>query len=417
MIPNPTTAACVLSGLDTPDTCDDGVTPAANCLDLEYAANNLAECPNGSAISRLVIIPDRGLCEVGGHFTCKAFLQFSNGTDKEVTDTSVWVAGNSGVISVATGVITGLVAGQSTVTATYSGMSGYPLTTPLVAFAQITVVAAIDTCNGDGIDFSILIDEGSRSQSLATSIGAHTGWTVLQWLKYYAQVFLDSLKYDIDQAAIIGCRGCYHRTSIPSGHDTIYSTLSSNYSGLVSALNSVTVDYAHCTDANDPDYPDNAIPGSKRWCCAHAIGKGLTDSYDELNSIRHRTGNKKVVVIFASGADQVCSPDPRVLAEQMRLEGFIVIVFLLYPWNPGTSTVFGDGGAQGQCTYTLTTTIGEFFSDIATCQLYYSTPYDTVNPPYYVEGYNYDILGLLQIIRRMICGQIEDGAACFYYPT
>jgi hypothetical protein len=342
--------------------------PDSRCADLEFAADNPSICPGYPSITGLRVDPPSGQVEIGSKCPFRAFLTFSDGREKDVTDKADWSSSNDGLATVAVGVCTGVQAGLVIIDASYRS---------LFDFAQLTVIAQ---CFQVGMDIVLAFD---RSASMSTK-GAD-GSTRLDNAKAAAAALVENCIFTKDQVCVISFAGIYQTTAdgvtTKLADATEHIVLSPSKADILAAIQSVAL--------SEPclyDLPD----GGRGNRCATGLGGGLQKAKDELLSSRSRSGVKKVVVLLTDGVENICTPDPIVLAAEMKgFNWIIVVVALSVPDDP----IVVCAGAP--------TTAWAYLRQMAACNLFFSVSDAGAMTNLYAN------------IPSTLCQQ--QGDPCFYY--
>lgn len=306
-----TTAPC-LTPCAQNDSDDKSKNPP-ECEDPLFAADNPTICTdnNGNPVTILAlrIVPTEATVEVGKTSPFRAYLDFSDGRVKDMTDSVVWSTGNGTVASIAqvTGYATGLSEGSTTVTAVFR---------TYFAFAQLNVEAE---CISLPVDFAVVID---RSGSM-NAVGPD-GRTRMESALIATQAFVANVNYTKDQVALISFSGTLDDVQQPAVREcnnTIHTTLTDVQADVETALASVGI--------VEPCDTTDATTGRHKLTCLTYIGCALTAAYDELTSSRARAEARKCVILLTDGGNNYCGIDPEEVAAQMRAENFAVAVIAL----------------------------------------------------------------------------------------
>lgn len=369
---NVTTADCLLPGSNTDNPCDDEFT-LPQCEDPLYAYQHQSECPDWSDISDLVVRPSDGEVEVGKGYQFRAFLTFENGDEKDVTELATWSTGNSSVATVddddEKGTVTGVAIGVTTVIATYLSRIG---------LGEVEVVAA---CETTGVDFVLVFD---RSGSM-NDVGAD-GKTRMAKTVEAARNLVLAADFTVDQMAVVSFAGGISGSTVTTleefGISTLHQGLTNDRDLILAAIAQVDpVTWDHC------DTPTAFV-------CATGIGAGLETAYDELASDRHNEGSRKTVVLLTDGMENICDPDPVVIAEQMRAEYIaIAVIALAIP-----------AGVYGDCDGAAVVA-SEYLEGMTSCDLYFEA--DTAD----------ELPNIYARIPRLVCQAIADEDPCIYYGS
>lgn len=297
----------VLDG--TPPAC--GVDTAVNaaCSDPEWALDHPDDCPNSSPIESLTILPAEGTVQVAGFYGYRAIATFENGAKKDVTDSSVWSTDNPGIAAVfVAGLIGGIAEGTSTVSAAWRGF---------MAFATLNV---INQCVMYGLDVAIVISRAASMNLCDDGPYCETDtMTRLQKAKQAAKNMVANLVLT-DQVAVISFGGIIKEnddgTLTKYQDTTMVQSLTTNRDQVTTALDSI--------ESHDP-----CVSGAFLNCCT-GIGGGLQLAMDELGSSRAQTGQvQKVIVLLTDGVEQICAPDPEIVAQAAKDAGILVIIVAL----------------------------------------------------------------------------------------
>jgi len=308
---NITTAPC-LTPCATNDSDDKSKNPP-ECEDPLFAADNPTICTdnNGNVVTieGLRIVPTEATVEVGKTSPFRAYLDFSDGRVKDMTDTVVWSTGNGTVASIAqvTGYATGLSEGSTTVTAVFR---------TYFAFAQLNVEAE---CISLPVDFAVVIDRSGSMDAVGPD-----GRTRMESALIATQAFIANVNYSKDQVALISFSGTLddiQQPTVRECNNTIHTTLTDVQSDVESALASVGI--VKPCDVTD------ATTGRHKLTCLTYIGCALQAAYDELTSVRARADARKCCILLSDGGNNSCSIDPQDVADQMKAENFAVAVIAL----------------------------------------------------------------------------------------
>lgn len=274
------------------------------CVDPEWAADHLDICPDAAPITGLRVAPAAGEVEVNSKYPFLAFLTFEDGREKNITTKAVWSSNNTGIADVDMGVCTGRAVGVVTIEATYRGYFD---------FGQLTVIAQ---CFQVGADIVLLFD---RSASMVTPEA--DGTQRMEAVKAAAKAFIANCIFTKDQVAVISFAGIYKTSSTGvvtrSPDTTKHVVLSSSKPDVESAIDAVKVNVP-CIYT----LPDGG-PASR---CATAIGGGFAAAKEELLSSRARSGTRKIIVLLTDGLENICSPDPIVVSDEIKALNWVIVV-------------------------------------------------------------------------------------------
>lgn len=247
----------------------------------------------------LLVTPPNAYVELGDTWQFGAVLTYSDGSTEDVTEKAVWSSSEVATIT-QKGLATSVTAGYATITAAYCSQTAY---------SSLQVVAA---CDGAGVDYALVLD---RSSGVLTGGPGHTIW---ENIKAGVDNFVSHLK-DLDQAALISFAGIKNPGPpvTSSGEATLDHELSNDSASLL-------VENAGFGVRTPCPYPDPTTgPGTR---CSKAIGSGLDLAKTELDSGRHVEGRQRVAILIFQGRNLISSPDPVLLAAQLKAEGIIVCV-------------------------------------------------------------------------------------------
>lgn len=373
---NVTTVACSTSNGGAGSCGSDAADNPEECQDPLYAADHGDICTdsNGNPVTilRLRINPTSGSTEVGKYYPFRAILVFSDGREKDVTDTATWTAGNTAVATVAsTGYATGVAEGITTIAATFRTYN---------AFAQLTIEAA---CADGAVDFCLVIDRSGSMQETGSD-----GKTRMQSAIEATLGFARNVEYTTDQVAVVSFSGTLDETGpsiVWESNTTVHTTLTNSQTAVESAINSVAPDFSQCIQT-DP------VTGKKKLVCLTAIGGGLQAAFDELTSSRARANARKCVILLTDGGNNVCEIDPEDVAEEIRKHDFMLCVIGLAVGDDQMERCAGKGNAY----------VKSWLPTLTNCDLYFDAP--TVD----------DLPNIYATLPRAVCGFESD--PCFYYP-
>lgn len=274
------------------------------CEDPEFAADNPTICPDAPTITGLRVSPSSGEVEVNSDYPFAAYLTFSDGREKNVTTVAAWSSNNGNIADVVAGVCTGKAVGVVTIEATYRG---------LFDFGQLTVVSQ---CFQVGMDIVLVCD---RSASMLTKNAA--GETRITNLKVAAKALVANCIFTKDQVSIISFAGIYETSAagIQTKHadSTVHLVLSPSEPDVLAAIDAINV--------NEPCLYELA-DGGQGSRCATSIGGGLQAAKDELQSSRSRAGVRKMVILLTDGLENICSPSPVVVADEIKALNWVIVV-------------------------------------------------------------------------------------------
>lgn len=208
-----------------------------------------------NVIASLEVRPPSATIEVGQTMQYAAYAHYVDGTVEDVTGIAGWSSDDIAVASVHLGKAFGGQIGTATFTAAYDGLSDT---------ADIEVVAR---CTDSPIDVMLVLD---KSGSMGASSGTQTR---IERMKQSAKLFADSLDAQ-DKLGIVSFSGDYvHQIPNPS----ILAPLGSTKTTLYAAI-------------------ENTTPYG-----GTGIGAAIDMAVAELESVRHGTGNRRMLVLFTDG--------------------------------------------------------------------------------------------------------------------
>lgn len=140
-----------------------GVQPGTTVLTATYQGHSAKAMLLVAAVRSVKIVPQAIPLAVGQSYQVKALATLTNGATLDITAMATWTSGHASVARVSAGKVTGVSAGQSVVTAAWSGQSGTAAVS--VAPAQLQRIAITPQ--------NPAIAKGTNQQFKA--IGAYTG--------------------------------------------------------------------------------------------------------------------------------------------------------------------------------------------------------------------------------------------------
>ncbi|HYE32120.1 MAG TPA: VWA domain-containing protein [Methylomirabilota bacterium] len=269
------------------------------CADPEWAADHPSECPDAPTITGLVVVPTSTTTIVGNYAQFVAKLTFSDGREKDVTSKATWSSNLTGLASISvTGKAKGISAGIATITGRYRGYADT---------SQLTIQAA---CIQANMDVALVLDRsGSMREQLPD------GQTRMAKTLAAAQAFLNNLDWLKDRVAVVSFSGIWNEDPALCYPDAkLEFPLWAGEDEVRAVVNAITL----------PSAEECEISG-----CGTGIGGGLQVAQEELNSGRARSGARKVIVLLTDGMENINNPDPEELAEEIKGDGWVIVVIAL----------------------------------------------------------------------------------------
>lgn len=216
---------------------------------------------SGRRVTTVEVVPEAVTTEVGGVFQFLAYAYYEDGSREDVTASAAWTVGDSDVISVDQGKITGLTPGTTTVTATFSGAS------------DSSDVEVLVQCVDAPADIMLVLDE---SYSMLQSSG---GASRIARLKEASRLLVDALLNGPgDRLGMVSFSGEYS-TQTPGV--TMHAPLGENMDLVRQGIDKLSPNGATSTAA------------------------GIQAGLDELNGPRHLPGRRRVMILFTDGYPNV----------------------------------------------------------------------------------------------------------------
>lgn len=292
----------------TPPSCgvDRNVDP--QCQDPQYAADNPLTCPNSSPLLSIEIVPATGSIEISSSYGYQAIANYESGAQKNVTEDSDWSTDNAAIASMLSpGLITGTGLGTTTVKAVFKGLSAY---------AQLTVTGQ---CQMDSLDVALVLQVSATMETCDTDVCA-PGMSRLDKAKRAAKSLLANLTSD-DQCAVVQFGGII----TTNANGTLTKVKNAKIIQPLTLDAQVAANGVDLCAVNEPC--QTFTPTTATMNCASGIGGGLELAVQELNSVRARGGNVlKVIVLCADGVENICDPDPEVIAAAAKGQNILIIV-------------------------------------------------------------------------------------------
>lgn len=273
--------------------------PDVRCDDPAFALANPGICP---VAPQLVIKPGVALTCAFGSIQFKAFI-VKDGTETELTSGVIFATSNPdvAVVGAISGNATGLTTGETTVTATYQGMS---------AFANLTVLDS-GCCNAEHVAMMLVVD---NSRSMSQSFSANYS-TKLTYARKAAVTFANSVNQTKDLVGLMRFNAV---------DDTVLAVPTSDKAA-VAAL----------------------VPGI-------AQTQQLTTFFDALSAaigtLNMASADQKVIVLISDGVDTTVSygadNNPIALLSDFKAQGGIVICLGVRAAGKGYNllSAFSTGG-------------------------------------------------------------------------
>lgn len=257
----------------------------------------------------LVVTPTYASVEVDGTWQYQAFARLSDGTTQDVTVLADWRTSAAAVATIEDGLITGVAAGATTVTASYQGQE---------AVGNLTVNTG---CTSANLDIMLALD---RSGTM--NITDSTGRTRIAAVKDAVEQMIDNLRPNRDQLGIVTYAGKVWFSEAGAVIKTESDAV------LKSVLTDDKVDLK--ATLSDYEVPSGCMASRYFSPCATGIGGGLQSALAELNSTRSRAGAIKVLVLMTDGAENINNPIPATIADQAKAQGVVVVtVGVDVPYN------------------------------------------------------------------------------------
>ena len=300
----------------------DYVTGCRSPSDLPELSDFIPTVYTSKSIARLEIAPVEDLeedafVEVGDVWPFRLIAVMENGFTQNVALQAMWSSTASDVATVNDiGNATGVAAGLATIKGTYKGFTAS-------AVIEVAELASAATAHGNTytvrpIDTVIVLD---RSASM--NIRDPHGFPRVNRAKDAALQFVLNSDITNDQIALVSFAGTYiaGETELDNPQTAADATLDQE----------LTTDKQTIREAINR-FSIRGECGVLEWegtRCATGIGSGLEAARAEINSDRHEYSNKKMVLLFTDGWENINKPTPSSVANLLKEEGTLVCVVAL----------------------------------------------------------------------------------------
>ena len=327
----------------------DGVERDSFTIDAQRSSNVCVLSDAAKEMSSLSVFPDATTVEVGQTMQYSATVWYVDGTSEDVTGIAGWSSSDITKASVSLGKATGNQSGTAVITASHAGLTDT---------ATIEVVAK---CIDTPIDVMLAVD-------VSGSMGAKSGSsTRIERAKQAAKLFVDAIDGS-DRLGLIKFSGDYIN-QIPNA--SIVATLGSTKSAMYAEI-------------------DKLVPFG-----GTGIAAAIDAAKTELQSSRHTTGNRQMIVLFTDGFANVST------------EGQ---AYISPPGNPSTGVE--TAGMAAAASAAAAARAAGMFVVVITLDLSYDSAKEEVVQTWATPGYYYAATSaeeLPQLFARVLSDLCRSG--------